>query len=229
MADSCPRCHSSALGSPDGLLGHTHTPTPHPRERPQCTLQREDLITGARGISTLMRAQSLSHVRLLAAPWTAAPQSPLSMEFSREEYWRELPRPPPGDLPDPGIKLASLLSPALVGGFFTISATWEALQAHNSTQSYMDWMLGNVQTCSDIKATAPVRTGALTNMLDEDTQGSLAEGVQKHPQSSPLFRMPEVVLKNYTKSPTACTPPSPPPAALRDSEGTKGLPMAQNR
>ena len=105
MADSCPRCHSSALGSPDGLLGHTHTPTPHPRERPQCTLQREDLITGARGISTLMRAQSLSHVRLLAAPWTAAPQSPLSMEFSREEYWRELPRPPPGDLPDPGIKL----------------------------------------------------------------------------------------------------------------------------
>ena len=130
---------------------------------------------------------------------------------------------------DPGIKLASLLSPALVGGFFTISATWEALQAHNSTQSYMDWMLGNVQTRSDVKATAPVRTGALTNMLTEDTQGSLAEGVQKHPQSSPLFRMPEVVLKNYTKSPTACTPPSPPPAALRDSEGTKGLPMAQNR
>ena len=98
------------------------------------------------------------------------------MGFSREEYWRALPCPPPGDLPDPGIKLASLISPALVGGFFTISTTWEVLQAHNSTQSYMDWMLGDVQTCSDVKATAPVRTGALTNMLDEDTQGSLVEG-----------------------------------------------------
>ena len=42
------------------------------------------------------------------------------------EYWSGLPFPPPGDLPDPGIKLSSLLSPALAGGFFTTSATWEA-------------------------------------------------------------------------------------------------------
>ena len=52
-------------------------------------------------------------------------QAPLSMEFSRQEYWSELPCPPPGDLPDPGIKLESLVSPALAGGFFTTSATWE--------------------------------------------------------------------------------------------------------
>ena len=50
------------------------------------------------------------------------------MGFSRQEYWSGLPFPPPGDLPDPGIKLASLESPALAGGFFTISATWEAPQ-----------------------------------------------------------------------------------------------------
>ena len=37
-------------------------------------------------------------------PWTVALQAPLSMEFSRQEYWRGLPFPPPGDLPDPGIK-----------------------------------------------------------------------------------------------------------------------------
>ena len=48
------------------------------------------------------------------------------MGSSRHEYWSELPCPPPGDLPDPGIKLESLVSPALAGGFFTTSATWEA-------------------------------------------------------------------------------------------------------
>ena len=49
------------------------------------------------------------------------------MGFSRQEYWSGLPFPPPGELPDPGIELASLMSPALAGGFFTTSTTWEAL------------------------------------------------------------------------------------------------------
>ena len=53
------------------------------------------------------------------APWTVARQAPLSMEFSRQECWSELPCAPPGDLPDPGIEPASLMSPALAGGFFT--------------------------------------------------------------------------------------------------------------
>ena len=41
------------------------------------------------------------------------------MGFSREEYWSGLPFPPPGDLPDPGIELASPVFPTLAGGFFT--------------------------------------------------------------------------------------------------------------
>ena len=45
----------------------------------------------------------------------------LPMEFSRQEYWNALPCPPQGDLPDPGIKLASLMSPTLAGRFFTTS------------------------------------------------------------------------------------------------------------
>ena len=49
-----------------------------------------------------------SHVRLFATPWTVASQAPLSMEFSWQEYWSESPFPPPGDLPDPGIKLSLL-------------------------------------------------------------------------------------------------------------------------
>ena len=48
-----------------------------------------------------------------ATPWAVARQTPLSVEFSRQEYWTELPFPSPGDLPDPGIKLTSLMSPAL--------------------------------------------------------------------------------------------------------------------
>jgi len=59
--------------------------------------------------------------------WTIAHQVPLSMGFSRQEYWSGLPCPPPGDLLDPGINPTSLTSPAFVGGFLTTSDTWVAL------------------------------------------------------------------------------------------------------
>ena len=49
-------------------------------------------------------------------PWTVAHQTPLSMGFPRQEYWRGFSFPPPGDLPDPETELKS---PALAGGFFT--------------------------------------------------------------------------------------------------------------
>ena len=68
-----------------------------------------------------------SRVRLFVIPWTVARQAPLSMGFSRQEYWSGLPCPPPGDLPHPGIEPESLTSPALAGSFFTTSAAWEAL------------------------------------------------------------------------------------------------------
>ena len=70
------------------------------------------------GISC-MPAQSVSHFWLFATLWTVAHQAPLSMGFPRQEYWSELPCPPPGDLPKPGIELTSLGSPALAGRFLT--------------------------------------------------------------------------------------------------------------
>ena len=73
-----------------------------------------------------LHACMLSHfsrIRLFLTPWTIACQVPLSMGSSKQEYWNGLPFLPPGDLPNPGIKSAS---PALVGGFFTTSSTWEA-------------------------------------------------------------------------------------------------------
>ena len=67
------------------------------------------------------------HVGLFMTPWTVAHQAPLSRGFSRQEYWRGLPYPPPGDLPDPGIEPTSLRSPTLADGFFITNAIWEAL------------------------------------------------------------------------------------------------------
>ena len=65
--------------------------------------------------------------QLFVTPWTVAHPGPLSMEFSRQEYWSGLTFPSPRDLPDPEIKLASPASPALAGGFFYHWITWEAL------------------------------------------------------------------------------------------------------
>ena len=67
-----------------------------------------------------------SHVQFFATLWTVARQTLLSMGFSKKEYWSGLPCPPPGDLPNPGTELTSLMSPALAGWFFTTTATWEA-------------------------------------------------------------------------------------------------------
>ena len=67
-----------------------------------------------------------AHARLFATPWTIARRAPLSMGFSRQEYWSMLPCPPPGDLPDPGTEPVSFMSPAMASRFFTTSATWEA-------------------------------------------------------------------------------------------------------
>ena len=66
-----------------------------------------------------------SHVQFFVTLWNVDCHAPLSMGFSKQEYWSELPCSASGDLPDPGIKLWSLKSPALAGRFITTSA-WEA-------------------------------------------------------------------------------------------------------
>ena len=66
-------------------------------------------------------------VGLFVTPQTVAHQASLSMGFSRQEHWSGLPFLSPGDLPDPGIKLASLTSHALAGGSFTTSIPQESL------------------------------------------------------------------------------------------------------
>ena len=85
--------------------------------------------------------QSLSYVGPCATPWTVgAHQTPLSMEFSQQEYWSEFPFFTSGDLPDPGIEPLSLASPALAGRFFTtgkpLCAFYHNLKNFLKTRSY---------------------------------------------------------------------------------------------
>ena len=80
-----------------------------------------------------MHSQLLNYLQLFAAPWTAARQAPLSMEFFRQEYWSGLPFSAPGDLPDSGIKPTSLMSPALASGFFTTEPLGKPQVSQNVT------------------------------------------------------------------------------------------------
>ena len=85
-----------------------------------------------------MCAKHFSHVWLFATPWTVVCQASLSTGFSRQEYWNRLPCPPPRDLPNPGIKLSSFMSPTLAGVFFTTSTTNVYPNVSDSKESTCD-------------------------------------------------------------------------------------------
>ena len=83
-----------------------------------------------------MHAKLLHLCLTLFSPMDCTFQVPLSMGFSRQEYWTGLPCPPPGDLLDPGIEPAFLMCPALAGEFFTTSTTWEAFLYNRGGQIF---------------------------------------------------------------------------------------------
>ena len=93
----------------------------------------DDLLSGSFLSCCLLSC--FSCVWLFVTPWTAAHQVPLSMRFSRQEYWSVLPYPPPGDLPNPGVEPLSLTSPALAVKFFFVCLFWDTsvtlLQNHS--------------------------------------------------------------------------------------------------
>ena len=90
-----------------------------------------------------------SRVLLFDTLWTVAHHSPLSMGFSRQEYWTESLCPPPGDIPNHIIKPIPLISPALTGGFFTASAIWETWLTRESTKMDLSLPLGRVDFLKD--------------------------------------------------------------------------------
>ena len=87
-------------------------------------------------------------------PWTVAHKAILLMEFSRREYWSGLPFPPPGGLPDPGIKPASLEPPELAGGFFTTKLSGKPLTLY--TQCY-----ANIRNMNQIHQLFPLALSTL--------------------------------------------------------------------
>ena len=93
----------------------------------------------------------LSHfcrVQLFVTLWTIAHQAPLSMGFSWQEYWNELPCPLPEDLSDPGIEPASLKPPASAGMLFATNATWQAPKSNVHTLIKNTLLLsGKESTC----------------------------------------------------------------------------------
>ena len=100
--------------------------------------------------------QSLfSCVWLCATQWTVIHQASLSMGFPRWEYWSGLSCPSPMDLPDLGIEPTSLMSPALVGRFFTTSTTWEALAPGEHSVS-MIIGAGSLSSKGDLLPDSPV-------------------------------------------------------------------------
>ena len=78
-------------------------------------------------IMPLLSCVRLEFCQTLSDTMDRSPQAPVSVGFSRQEYWGGLPYSPPGDPPDAGVESASLKSPAWAGRFFTISANWEGL------------------------------------------------------------------------------------------------------
>ena len=97
-----------------------------------------------------------SHAQLFATLWMVALQAPLSMGFSRQNYWSGLPFPSPGDLPYPKTEPVSLASPALAGGFFTTSSTLfsfsvvsDSLQPHGLQQARLPCPSATPGTCSN--------------------------------------------------------------------------------
>ena len=85
-----------------------------------------------------------SHVQLFLTPWTVALQDPMSMGFSRQEYWSGLPFPSPGDLPNPGTEPVLSMSPALTGVFFNTSTIIIGLSLINSTKSHWTTCLASL-------------------------------------------------------------------------------------
>ena len=101
------------------------------RQPPRCWKRQENIFSSrdSRKDCSLADTLILAHAQVISVVsnsetlWTVAHQAPLTMGFSRQEYWSGLPCPPPGGLSNPEIGLTSLLSPALAGRFFTTRAT----------------------------------------------------------------------------------------------------------
>ena len=126
----------------------------------------------------------LSRVRLFTTPWIVVYQASLSMRFSRQEYWSGFPWPPPGDLPDPGIKATSLMSPASAGGFSTTSATWEV--PHSPANPFSSTF--KIKAAISHYSTTMPQRALFVSCLDYSNSFQMASDFHLIPLSSLLYK-----------------------------------------
>ena len=154
------------------------------------------------------------HVWLFVTLWTVARQAPLYMGFSRQECCSGLPFPPPGDLPNPGVKLVSLTSPALADGFFTTNAIWEAPK---DTQApfLLSGFLNSSPTCfsSCLSQPAVMFSGSALLSLCQwwKCRGTPAPISKQLWLQAPWLHLPPALVE---KPPALHPPPPPAPAIL---------------
>ena len=99
---------------------------------PSMGFSRQEYWSGVPLPSLSCMLSCFNCVQLFVILQTVACQGPLSMGFPRQEYWSGLSYLPPEDLPDVGTEPASFMSPALAGGFFTVSGPWEGYHLHKA-------------------------------------------------------------------------------------------------
>ena len=98
----------------------------------------------------LLLLSHFSRVRLCVTPWTAALQAPLSMEFSRQEYWSGLLFPTPEDLLDPGMEPVSPGSPTLADRFFTTEPPESLISKPGTRNKPMDLNITEYRKFTDV-------------------------------------------------------------------------------
>ena len=130
----------------------------------------------------------------LWTPWTVAHQALLSMGFSRQEYWSELPCPPPGDLPDPGIKPTSLKSPTSAGRFFTASATSEAPKCPVFAVIFEECLLGSLFPSQKMLASYMGQPGIFPSLyIDVQEGGDVLKSIRwTSPRSWSRLRVSQI-------------------------------------
>ena len=152
-------------------------------------------ISSLRSACTVSR---FSRVQLFATLGTVAHQAPLSMGFSRQEYWSRLPCPPPDHLPNPGIELASLLCTALAGSFFTTKPpgktlnlrgqvwNWDAI-AGCSLTVFLAKLCDSTITGRDLHQQFVTMTAAAAAAKSHQSCPTLCDPIDGSPPGSPVL------------------------------------------
>ena len=146
-------------------------------------------------------------------PWTVAHQAPLLMEFFRQEYWSEWPFPTSGDLPNPGIKPASLASPALAGRFFTAAPPGKPCGTGESMKEQV-WVSYQQETLSTSLQT--------WNFIFSFALGHMFLSISHYTsvELQPRFRASPLPITNPCSSSLACLPQIPQSIFHKDSKST---------